>query len=160
MTSTDDLGQGMLETDSILVRTLEAKDVDAIVRIDASAVGRSRPEFYRDKVAANLSGSRLHTSLVAEVDGIVVGFLMATTYYGEFGQPEPTCELDALGVHSDFRRRSVGAALMRQFLMNARALGITKLRTQVAWNHVEMIKFFDRHGFKHAGRMVLENELD
>ena len=157
--SADDLGHGKLATDEVVVRSLEERDLDAIVRIDTSATGRPRREYYKDKVRASLGASRLRTSLVAEVDGMVVGFLMATTYYGEFGQPEPTAVIDSLGVHRDFRGKSVGAAMMRQFLMNARALGVAKLRTEVGWNEVELIRFFDRHGFKHGGRMVLESDL-
>jgi ribosomal protein S18 acetylase RimI-like enzyme len=157
--SNDETGQGLLPTDEVVVRSLEARDLDAIVRIDASATGRTRREYYRDKVDACLRGSRLRTSLVAEVDGMVVGFLMATTHYGEFGQPEPTSVIDSLGVHRSFQHRHVGAALMRQFIMNARALGVCKLRTEVGWNEVELIRFFDRHGFRHGGRMVLESEI-
>jgi N-acetylglutamate synthase-like GNAT family acetyltransferase len=67
--------------------------------------------------------------------------------------------IDSLGVHKDFQGRHVGAALMRQFLMNARALGVSRLRTEVGWNEVDLIRFFDRHGFKHGGRLVLEAEL-
>jgi ribosomal protein S18 acetylase RimI-like enzyme len=84
---------------------------------------------------------------------------MASTYYGEFGELEPTSVIDSLGVHKDFQHRHVGAALMRQFVMNARALGVAKLRTEVAWNDVELLRFFDRHGFKHGGRLVLESEV-
>jgi ribosomal protein S18 acetylase RimI-like enzyme len=155
----DDIGDGLLATDAVSVRALRADDLDAIVRIDASATGRTRREYYRDKIDACLRGSRLQTSLCAELDGIIVGFLMATTHYGEFGQPEPTAVIDSLGVHTDFQHRHVGAALMRQFLMNARALGVSRLRTEVGWNEVELIRFFDRHGFKHGGRMVLEADI-
>ena len=155
----DDLGDGLLSTDAVLVRTLDERDLDAIVRIDASATGRPRREYYKDKVQQSLTGSRLRTSLVAEVDGGVVGFLMAQTYYGEFGQPEPTVVIDSLGVHKDFQGKHVGAALMRQFLMNARALGVSRLRTEVGWNEVDLIRFFDHHGFKHGGRLVLEADL-
>jgi hypothetical protein len=70
----DDLGQGRLSTDEVLVRALEERDLDAIVRVDASATGRPRPEYYRDKVRQSLEASRLRTSLVAELDGIVTGF--------------------------------------------------------------------------------------
>jgi hypothetical protein len=40
--STRELGAGELETDDIVVRNLEERDLDAIVRIDASETGRSR----------------------------------------------------------------------------------------------------------------------
>lgn len=159
MSAGDLFEAGRIETDDVVVRTLLERDLDAIVRIDASDTGRSRREYYRDRVAASLNNSRLCTSLVAEVAGAVVGFLMATTYYGEFGVPDPTSVIDALAVHKDFRRKKVGAALIGQFLMNARALGVTKLRTEVAWNDVDMLGFFDRHGFGPSGRIVLERDI-
>lgn len=159
MTETTDRRPEDLADGDVTVRSLAPGDLDAIVRIDASASGRPRREYYRDRIAASLGNSRIRTSLVAEVDGMVVGFLMATTHYGEFGQMEPTSVLDSLGVHTSFQRRHVASAMMRQFLMNARALGVSRLRTEVAWNDVDLLAFFDRQGFKLCGRLVLEADV-
>src|SRR4051812_24409889 len=120
--SVEDLDEGR-----VVVRALAFGDLDAIVRIDASASGKARREYYRDRVVASLSDSRIRTSLVAEVDGMVVGFLMSTTHYGEFGRMEPTSEIDSIGVYTGFQRRHIASAMMRQFLMNARALGVSRL---------------------------------
>jgi len=151
---------GRLDTDDVLVRTLEGKDLEAIVRIDAAAVGRRRQEYYQDRVKAALSDSRIHTSLVAELDGAVVGFLMSTNYYGEFGRPEPTAVIEALGVLPELRGQHVGEALMRQFVMNARALRVDRIRTEVAWNDHGLLRFFDKSGFAPSSRLVLERELN
>jgi ribosomal protein S18 acetylase RimI-like enzyme len=160
MSETQELGAGELATDGVVVRTLAEADLDAIVRIDASAFGRARREYYRDKVSASLRDSRVHMSLVAELDGLVVGFLMAQTHYGEFGRAEPAAVIDSLGVHKDFQKRHVGAALMRQFLMNVRALGVERVRTEVAWNDLDLVRFFDHAGFKPGSRIVLEREIE
>lgn len=158
-TKKSDLGPGLLETDAITVRLLEERDLEAIVRIDASA-GRTRREYYRDRVSAAVKQSRIRTSLVAEVDGSVVGFLMATTYYGEFGIAEPTAVVDSIGVHVEFRGKKVGAAMMRQFMMNVKALNVRQVRTDVAWNDTELIHFFDKNGFVPGGRIVLERNIE
>jgi predicted N-acetyltransferase YhbS len=155
-----ELEAGKLETDDVLVRALKEGDLDAIVRIDATASGRTRREYYRDKVAASLRDSRVHMSLVAEVDGLVVGFLMSEMHYGEFGRAEPAAVIDSLAVHKDFRKRHVGAALMRQFVMNARAFGVEKIRTEVAWDALELVRFFSREGFHPGKRIVLERDLE
>lgn len=155
-----DMGAGELETDGVAVRTLVEGDLDAIVRIDASAVGRTRREYFRDKVAASLRDSRVHMSLVAEIDGVIAGFLMSDLHYGEFGRAEPSAVIDSLGVHKDFRNRHVGAALMRQFTMNARALGVERIRTEVAWDQLELVRFFSHHGFHPGPRLVLERDLE
>jgi ribosomal protein S18 acetylase RimI-like enzyme len=141
-TKKSDPGPGLLETDAITVRLLEERDLEAIVRIDASA-GRTRREYYRDRVSAAVKQSRIRTSLVAEVDGSVVGFLMAS-----------------IGVHVEFRGKKVGAAMMRQFMMNVKALNVRQVRTDVAWNDTELIHFFDKNGFVPGGRIVLERNIE
>lgn len=150
---------GRLETDDVIVRTLEERDLESIVRIDAAAVGRRRLEYYQDRVKAALGDSRIHTSLVAELEGAVVGFLMSTNYYGEFGQPEPTAVIDSLGVLPERRGHHVGEALMRQFVMNAQALRVERVRTEVAWNDLDLLRFFDKSGFAPSSQIVLERKL-
>ncbi|MBI2395851.1 MAG: GNAT family N-acetyltransferase [Deltaproteobacteria bacterium] len=154
-----ELGPGRLDTDDVLVRTMSEKDLEAIVRIDAVAMGRRRLEFYRDKIAGALRDSRVRMSLVAELDAMVVGFLMAQQHYGEFGRPEPTAVLEAIGVHPDWRSHKVGKALMRQFAMNARGLGVERIRTEVAWNDFGLLGFLEHEGFTPGARVVLERVL-
>ena len=151
---------GALATDAVVVRNMVESDLDAIVRIDAAAMGRARRDYYRDRVAAAMRDSRIHASLTAELDGMIVGFLMATLYYGEFGRPEPTAVIDSLGVLPGFKGKHVGRALMRQFLMNASALGVERVRTEVAWDDTELLGFFKRSGFALAGRLVLERTTE
>ena len=149
-----------LESDAIPVRNLAEADLEAIVRIDAKAMGRRRVEYYRDKVAAVLRDSRIHVSLVAELDGMVVGFLMGELHYGEFGRAEPSVVIDSVGVHADYHKRGVGQALMRQFVANVRALGAEQVRTEVAWNDFPLLAFLDRCGFVPGRRLVLELDVD
>lgn len=154
-----ELGPGRLDTDDVLVRTLNEKDLESIVGIDAAAMGRRRHEYYRDKVTAALRDSRMRMSLVAELDGVVVGFLMAQLHYGEFGRPEPTAVLDSIGVHPEWREHHVGKALMRQFAMNAKALGVEVVRTEVSWDDFSLLAFLRREGFAPGQRLVLERKL-
>ncbi len=149
-----------LESDAIPVRNLVEADLEAIVRIDAKAMGRRRVEYYRDKLAAALRDSRIHVSLAAEADGMVVGFLMGDLHYGEFGRAEPSVIIDSVGVHPDYAKRGVGRALMRQFVANVRALGAEQVRTEVAWNDVALLGFLDRCGFVPGRRLVLELDVD
>lgn len=154
-----ELGPGRLDTDDVLVRTLNEKDLEPIVGIDAAAMGRRRHEYYRDKVTSALRDSRMRMSLVAELDGVVVGFLMAQLHYGEFGRPEPTAVLDSIGVHPEWRDHHVGKALMRQFAMNAKALGVEVVRTEVSWDDFALLAFLRREGFAPGHRLVLERAL-
>ncbi|MGB5889260.1 MAG: GNAT family N-acetyltransferase, partial [Thermoanaerobaculia bacterium] len=125
---------GVLETDSILVRTMRQDDLDQVVAIDATASGRRRPQYFELMIQRALKDAALQISLVAELEGSVTGFLIASLYYGEYGLVEPSASIDAIGVDPERRGKRVGRALMRQLRLNLGALHIQTLRTEVAWH--------------------------
>lgn len=151
--------EGRLPTDAVTVRDLRKEDVAAIVRVDKAATSHSRREYYEAKVRACLADQRLKTSLVAELDDHVVGFLLATVYYGEFGRAEPVAVIDSLGVDPEYRKRHVGQALMRQLTMNLTALGVERIETQVGPSQLGLLAFLANAGFRPAPRVCLERPL-
>jgi ribosomal protein S18 acetylase RimI-like enzyme len=155
-----EIAPGVLDTDAVLVRELRAADLDAIARIDEKIGGRSRRKYFEVKIDAVLRDTGVKISLVAELDGAVAGFLMGSVYYGEFGLPEPAATIDTIGVHPGFRGRKVGKALMRQLVMNMRALGIESIETQVAWDDWDLVRFLAHEGFEPAPRLSLRRRLD
>ncbi len=154
-----DLDPGTLPTDAILVRNLAADDLDAIVRIDQKAIGRTRKEYYQAKVRRVLEDGKMMTSLVAVDDGVVVGFVLATLHYGEFGQVEASAVIDSIGVAPGLRGKGIGEALMRQLEMNLRALRVQRLETQVGWEQRELLNFLANRGFAPSPRFCLHLDL-
>jgi ribosomal protein S18 acetylase RimI-like enzyme len=155
----DAVEPGMLATDAVEARTLRETDLAAVIRVDQHSTGRRRDEYYTAKVQSALAEGKLQSSLVAELDGHVVGFVLARVYYGEFGRPEPVAVIDSIGVHPDFRGRQVGQALMRQLRLNLRALGADRLETQVHWTELPLLRFLAAQGFEPAPRLCLELDL-
>ena len=151
---------GVLETDAVLVRRMNEDDLGAIVAIDAAAAGRRRPRYFELMVQRAVKLAVLQVSLVAELESHVVGFLIGSVYYGEFGVAEPSASLDAIGVDPRYRRRQVGKALLRQFRLNLSALRITTLRTEVSWDDFELTAFLKSQGFQPSMRVCLECTLD
>jgi ribosomal protein S18 acetylase RimI-like enzyme len=145
--------------DLVLVRNLQPGDVDALIGIDAAAVGRRRESFLRLKTTQAFADTGIAASLVAELDDHVVGFLLARVYYGEFGVVEPAAVLDVLGVHPDYRGRHVAAALVDQLRTNLLGLGIRTLQTEVRWSNPELLTFFQHEGFTLAPRLCLDLDL-
>lgn len=150
---------GVLDTDVVEVRTLTMADLGWMVRIDAEFTGRERTEYYRVKLEEAERDTGVRISLSAFLEGEPAGFLMGRLYYGEFGMPEPVAILDSLAVSRARQGKLVGKALMRQLRMNLHALGIEKLQTQVEWDQVELVRFFQRVGFRPAPRLCLELDL-
>ncbi len=91
--------------------------------------------------------------------GLLVGFLLSRVLYGEFGIVEPVAILHTLGVDPSFHGQGVGHALMAQLRADLRGLGIGELRSEVAWDDVRMVRFFQREGFTPAPRLCLSLKL-
>ena len=151
---------GTLETDAISVRTMRDSDLESVIAIDAAATGHRRPSYFRRMLERTVKEADFQISLVAELEEVVAGCIVATLYYGEFGVMEPWASIETIGVLPDFRRQHVGEALVRQLRMNLGALQIDRIRTQVDWNNFELLRFFERSGFKPADQVCLELVLD
>ncbi len=141
------------------VRSMDERDVAAIVRLDRTITGRDRAAYYRRKAAEALRHAGVRVSLVAELDGAFVGFLMARVDYGEFGRTEPTAVLDTLGVHPEFARRHVGRALLGQLLLNLGSLRVERLITEVGWDQLDLLTFFARTGFAPSQRLSFAKSI-
>lgn len=46
---------------------------------------------------------------------VVAGFVIGSLYCGEFGVPEPSATIDAIGVHAEVQRRPVTKGMILSF---------------------------------------------
>lgn len=160
MNSDRDIDDEVPETEEFVVRSLAARDLDDVVRIDAHASGRARPEYYRIKLKRALEETSVRISLAAEKDGAMVGFLMASVYYGDFGQFEPVATLEDISVLPSFAGRGVGRALFTQFIRNVKAMRVDRIQTQVDWANWALLSFLRHMNFVPAPRICIERKLD
>jgi predicted N-acetyltransferase YhbS len=143
-----------------VMRVLKSADLDAIVAIDEKTSRQNRRAYYERKIAAITDpGHGINTSIVAEVDGRVVGFIMGDVYFGEFGIPETTATIDSLGVDPAMQNKGLASELLDQFMMNMKVGGVTKVYTLVNWDDFALEKFFSRHKFAPSKRINLEYQM-
>jgi len=87
----------MTPFESIKIRPLSKGDVDAIVQIDEKVLGESRKEYWERKLRlTNDKSSQI--SLVAELEGKVLGFILGDVSGWEFGVPDTIGWIDTIGV--------------------------------------------------------------
>ena len=146
-------------TRAVVVRNLRPSDLESVIALDAKNAGRRRDDFFRVKLEQNLAETGIKVSLAGEMEGAFAGFLLARVYYGEFGQTEPVAVLDTIDVHPAFRGRGVGSALLEQLRVNLAGLGVAALRTEVGWDNLTLIGFFQHEGFLPAARLCLDLDL-
>lgn len=140
-----------------VVRVMKPQDLGAVAAIDEKITGTARPEYYRYRLEVSTQfGAQLNASLVAEVDGTVVGFLMGTLFFGEFGIPETSAVVDTLGVDPAFQNHGLGSALFDQFRANMKVAKVEKIHTIVDWKEFGLLKFFGNMGFVPSRRLSLE----
>lgn len=141
------------------VRRLRPADLDRVVALDAMVTGHERRGYFVHKLKENMLDTSVQVSLGAEADGILVGFLLARVWTGEFGLTDPVAVLDTIGVQPTFQHHGVGEALMTQLAMNLRGLNVATLRTEIAWDDFGMLRFFHHRGFRPAPRVCLDLDL-
>lgn len=146
--------------EGIDVRVMGPGDVPAVIAMDAREVGHPREAYLQEKVAACIEAPGINISLIAESDGIPVGFLIGQIFYGEFGIASPRAVLDTIGVHPDFRQMRVGRALVEQFRRNLAVLRVEAIDTLVEWRRHDLMAFFDALGFRPSRDVDLIWDLD
>lgn len=148
-----------LSRDRVPVRSMSADDLDAIVRIDKHVTSRDRRAYYERLVGEAIEESGIRVSLVAELDGEVVGFVAARVDYGEFGLASTAAVIETIGVDPAHSGKSVGKALISQLLNNLASLRVESVRTEVMWNEFGLLGFLERCGFEPSQRLVFTQPL-
>lgn len=144
---------------TINVRLMQSNDFSAVVRIDEKVLKVSRPDYYRLKFEELVqSTDRLPTSLVAEEDGTVVGFVMGAVFIGEYGISK-VGTLDTIGVDPDYQHKGIGQILVKEFMDHLKAIGVGKIQTLVDTNDAKMMRFFTVNQFSPSATVNLELSL-
>ncbi len=145
----------------ITIRAMRLDDLDVVVELDARVFGEPRPAYFERRMASLGQGEPTGQAiaLVAEASGAVVGLVMGTLVFGEFGFAQVTALVDSIAVHPAYQRRGVGRRLASAFLTESAARGAREVYTLVNWNAWEMLKFFDSMGFSLASTIPLRRTL-
>ena len=149
----------MLARDKFDVRTLKADDLNDIVRIDQGITGRRRESYIRELVEEAMTDSAVRVSLVARVDGIAAGFVMARTDFGDSGRAEPVAVLDTIGVDPDYAHQGVGHALLSQLFANLEGLRVECVETHAARENFGLLGFLYDVGFEHSQRLSFVKQV-
>jgi ribosomal protein S18 acetylase RimI-like enzyme len=150
---------GPLARDRIPVRSMAEGDLHALVGIDRRITGRDRAGYFQRKLADALTESDVRISLVAELDTVPVGFIMARVDLGEFGRVETTAVIDTIGVDPNYQNRGVGRALVSQLLANLGTLRVEKVRTEVDWRDRDLLAYLDHNGFIPSQQLCFDQPL-
>ena len=144
--------------ENVEIRTLKKEDLDAIVRIDEKVLGESRKDYWERKLKL-MNDKSSQISLIAEVEGEVVGFILGEVSGWEFGVPETIGWMDTIGVDPAYQKKGIATALARELIKNLKAIGVRTIYTLVSWNDWDLLQFFHAMGFTRGDMINLELKI-
>jgi ribosomal protein S18 acetylase RimI-like enzyme len=146
--------------ENLVIRNLRQTDQAIVTHIDSLASGFVRNTYFERKFK-RIFGEDAHLliSLVAELNGKVVGYVMGEANTGEYGIPEPVASIDTIGIDPSCQRLGIGKLLIEDFCALAAKAGVELMTTLVSENDVDLITFFMRHQFKPAKMVALDRPL-
>ena len=151
--------KGRLLSSAARTRPLAPADLDAVVAIDATLVGRTRRAYFERRLNAALRQPKLHLQFAAESNGKLVGHALARVLEGEFGRTQPGLRLEVISVARGAQGRGVGRALHAALEAAARKRGLAELRSAAPWRDTAMLRFLAGTAYAIDSALVLDSAL-
>ncbi len=144
----------------VTVREAAAEDLAALVTLDEITSGLAKPDYWRDLFARYVedraSGRYV---LVAESEGVVIGFVTGAVRAREFGSP-PCGWIFGMGVTPERREHGIGRSLVQELCRRFREAGVDLVRTSVSNRDTLNLAFFRSFGMTAGPYVQLEMSLD
>jgi ribosomal protein S18 acetylase RimI-like enzyme len=144
--------------DNVKIRSLSKEDLEAIVGIDEKVLGEKRSDYWEKKLQM-MNDKASQVSLVAEVQGRVLGFILGDISGWEFGVPDTIGWIDTIGVDPAHQKRGLATALARELIQRLKAMGVRTIYTLVSWNDWDLLQFFHAMGFTRGDMINLELKI-
>lgn len=95
-------------------------------------------------------------SLVAELDGEVVGFIIGDASGWEYGVPEHIGWIDTIGVDPAYQGKGIAKMLFTEMIGALKKVGVDTIYTFVNWRDWSLLRFFNAMGFEKGDMVNLE----
>lgn len=151
-----------LDLQEVSIRPMRQADLTVVVELDAHAFGSARPAYFERRLTL-LDAADADIRVIFQVAVYrdqVIGFVMGTLAYGEFGLTQVTAILDSIAVHTHFQHQGVGQQLTETFIKQSVHQGASAVYTLVNWDNWTLLKVFHALGFTLASTIPLERRID
>ncbi len=140
------------------IRTILADDAEQISEIQAAITNPSDFIDFRQIIERHVQNEN-DASLVAEINGRVVGYMISYVLFGGFGL-QKSAWIATLGVHPKFMGQGLGKRLAEEIIRIYREKGVEDIYTSVRWDSVDLLSFFKTLGFDRSSFINLKKRLN
>ena len=125
----------------MIIRKMNLGDVSAIAELEKLCFS----DPWSEKSIASEVDNRLSYWLVAEVDGVVVGYVGSQTVLD-------ASDMMNLAVSPDYRRKGIGQALVNALVDHLQQNKVIALLLEVRVSNAPAIALYESMGFEQVGR--------
>ncbi len=144
--------------EDVKIRPLKEQDLETIVEIDGKVLGEKRKDYWGRKLE-QMNNKSTQISLVAEVEGADVGFILGEVSGWEFGVPDTIGWIDTIGVDPVYQKRGLATALAQELIKKLETIKVKTIYTLVSWNDWDLLQFFHAMGFTRGDMINLELKI-
>lgn len=144
--------------DSVNIRKIALKDAAAIQIIRRAISEDDAKVDFVKTIEHQISEGMDKSSLVAEVNGQVVGYMISTTLYAGFGIKK-SAWIMAIGVHPDHMGQGIGMKLAHKICEIYKERGVDYIYSSVVWDSTDVLSFFKKLGFERSEFINLKKKL-
>jgi ribosomal protein S18 acetylase RimI-like enzyme len=141
----------------ILIRKMRKDDAPEVSRIDA-AITKVPSHLDFKPIVAEAAKRGSNASLVAEIRGKVVGFMISYITAGNFGT-DKAAWIAMFGVDPEHMGQAIGKSLAKAIFDHYRQRGVKKIYTSVKWDSTDLLSFFKTLGFERSDFINLRKIL-
>lgn len=144
--------------DTVSIREITLNDAAAIQTIRKAISEDDAQVDFVKIIEQQISEGADKSSLVAQINGEVVGYMISTSLLAGFGIKK-SAWIMAIGVHPDFMGRGIGLALARKICDIYKNKGIDNIYSSVLWDSTDVLSFFKKLGFERSEFINLKKKL-
>ena len=141
----------------VLIRPLELRDREAIFKIQEAITKHKAAKDWAEMVEGYIKNSG-DTSLVAELDGKIVGFMLGDIKTYGFGVANSGW-IEVIGVHPRHMGSGIGKMLGAELIKKFKKKKVKHIFTSVRWDSGDLVAFFKSIGFDRSDLIHLEKKL-
>jgi ribosomal protein S18 acetylase RimI-like enzyme len=141
----------------ILIRNMRKQDVHEVSRIH-SAITKIPSRLDFKPIVAEAAKKSPNASLVAEIKGKVVGFMISYITAGNFGT-DKVAWIALFGVDPQYMGQEIGKSLAKGIFDYYQEKGVKKIYTSVRWDSTDILSFFKTLGFERSDFINLRKVL-
>jgi len=142
----------------LIIREIRQEDAQAIEDIRVAISQQDANVDFLKLVKQHVSNGNGTTSLVAELNKKVVGYMISTTLYAGFGIRK-SAWIMAIGVNPEYMGQGIGLAMAQRICDIYREKGVSSNYSSVMWDSIDVLSFFKKLGFRRSEFINLKKDL-